>query len=193
MRCVGLLKRRHIREPCLRGRGNTAGSFASTAPPSSTAQKPSALSRMTDDPSLEEWGIDLVVLLNAAPDVFGKEIARTDNLQNRIETRDFVAQDSGKKGLREEMAIEGVNYQFVRSEQSNVGATSCELVEVTLALACASRDCGLAVQSSRHLPFGSVQTWVNRPTRLSSTPHTGTRLSARKARTFCIQDGRSLQ
>jgi hypothetical protein len=44
------------------------------------------------------------------------------------------------------MAIEGIDYQFVRSEDSTPTATTCELIEVTTALACASGDSALAVQ-----------------------------------------------
>jgi hypothetical protein len=111
------------------------------------AQTVSSLSRVVDDTNLGKVRVSIrVVLLNAAPEGFGEDVARTNNLQNRIETRDFVAQDPEQKRIREEMAIEGVDYQFVRSEESNVGATSCELVEVTTALACASADSGLAVQ-----------------------------------------------
>jgi hypothetical protein len=67
-------------------------------------------------------------------------------LQNRIEPRDFVAQDPEQKRLCQEMAIEGIDYQFVRSEDINPTPTSCELIEVTTALACASGDPNLAVQ-----------------------------------------------
>jgi hypothetical protein len=44
------------------------------------------------------------------------------------------------------MAIEGIDYQFVRSEDATPTATTCELIEVTTALACASGDSNLAVQ-----------------------------------------------
>jgi hypothetical protein len=66
-------------------------------------------------------------------------------LQNRIEPRDFVAQDPEQTRLRQEMAIENIDYQFVRSEDSISVQNSCELIEVTTALASASRDPTLAV------------------------------------------------
>jgi len=44
------------------------------------------------------------------------------------------------------MAIEGIDYQIVRSEDVMASPTACELVEVTTALACASGDSYLAVQ-----------------------------------------------
>jgi len=87
-----------------------------------------------------------VILLKTAPTGFGGEVTRTNNLQNRIEPRDFVAQDPEQTRLRQEMAIEGIDYQFVRSEEINPTPKSCELIEVTTALACASGDPALAVQ-----------------------------------------------
>ena len=44
------------------------------------------------------------------------------------------------------MAVEGIDYQFLRSEDVTATSTSCELIEVTTALACASGDPSLAVQ-----------------------------------------------
>jgi hypothetical protein len=57
-----------------------------------------------------------------------------------------VAQDPEQRRIREEMAVQGVDYQFVRSEDINPTATTCELIEVTTALACASASPDLAVQ-----------------------------------------------
>ena len=110
------------------------------------AQTISSLARVPDDSKLASVRVPVrVILLKGAPDGFGGEVTRTNNLQNRIESRDFVAQDDEQKRLRQEMAIEGVDYQFVRSEESVPGPNSCELVEVTTALACASSDATLAV------------------------------------------------
>ena len=44
------------------------------------------------------------------------------------------------------MTVEGIDYQYVRSDDVTVSATSCDLVEVTIALACAVGDSTLAVQ-----------------------------------------------
>ena len=111
------------------------------------AQTISSLARVPDDSKLASVRIPIrVILLKDAPAGFGGEVTRTNNLQNRIEPRDFVAQDDLQKRLRQEMSIEGIDYLFVRSEESVPGPNSCELVEVTTALACASSDPTLAVQ-----------------------------------------------
>lgn len=111
------------------------------------AQTVSSLSKVDNDVSLGRVRVPIrVILLKSAPSGFGSDVTRTNNLQNRIESRDFVAQDPQQKRIREEMAVEGIDYQFVRSEEINLTATSCELIEVTTALACASGDPNLAVQ-----------------------------------------------
>ena len=111
------------------------------------AQTVSSLAKVENDLSLGNVRVPIrVVILKGAPTGFGSEVTRTNNLQNRVEPRDFVAQDPEQKRLRQEMAIEGIDYQFVRSEDAAPTATACELVEVTTALACAIGDSSLAVQ-----------------------------------------------
>ena len=111
------------------------------------AQTVSSLSKVTDDAKLGLVRVPFrVILLSGAPLELGNEVTRTNNLQNRIEPRDFVAQDPEQSRLRMEMSIEGIDYQFVRSDESSATPTACELIEVTTALACASGDSALAVQ-----------------------------------------------
>lgn len=111
------------------------------------AQTVSSIAKVDDDEKLGLVRVPFrVILLSTAPAEFGQEVTRTNNLQNRIEPRDFVAQDGEQSRLRVEMAIENVDYQFVRSDETTSTPTSCELIEVTTALACASGDPNLAVQ-----------------------------------------------
>lgn len=111
------------------------------------AQTVSSLSRVEEDEQLGKVRVPIrVILLKDAPEGFGNEVTRTNNLQNRVEPRDFVAQDPEQKRLRQEMAIEGIDYQFVRSDDAVPTPTACELVEVTTALACATGESSHAVQ-----------------------------------------------
>jgi hypothetical protein len=111
------------------------------------AQTVSSLGKVADDTKLGLVRVPFrVILVGGAPAGFAQEVTKTNNLQNRIEPRDFVAQDEEQARLRMEMAVENVNYQFVRSEDSATSPTSCELIEVTTALACAAADPSLAVQ-----------------------------------------------
>lgn len=111
------------------------------------AQTVSSLAKVDDDVSLGKVRVAIrIILLKSAPTGFGNDVTKTNNFQNRIEPRDFAAQDPQQQRLRQEMAIEGVDYQFVRSEDFSPTETTCDLLEVTTALACSSGDANLAVQ-----------------------------------------------
>lgn len=112
------------------------------------AQTISTLARVANEENLGQVRVSIrVVVLSEAPTNFGQEVTRTNNLQNRIEGRDFVAQDPQQSRIQQEMSMEGVDYQFLRSEDAALtkGEKSCELIEVTTALACAAGDPALAV------------------------------------------------
>jgi hypothetical protein len=116
------------------------------------AQTVSSLGSVDNDDNLGKLRVPCrVVLLSSAPADFGKVVTRNNNLQNRIEPRDFAAQDPQQARLREEMALENVTYLYVRSDESSVTPTSCDLIEVTIALACANGDPTLAVQAKTGL------------------------------------------
>jgi hypothetical protein len=132
----------------------TAGNFAfKNASIVNGAQTVSSLGSVDDEDSLGKVRVAVRIIdLDAAPPEFGRDVTKTNNLQNRIEPRDFVAQDAQQTRLRKEMAMEGVDYQFVRSEEVNSGTMMyCELLEVTTALACAASDSALAVQAKTGL------------------------------------------
>lgn len=115
------------------------------------AQTISSIAKVDNDGALGNVRVSIrVILLDKAPAGFGGEVTRTNNLQNRVEARDFVVQDPEQKRLRMEMSMEGIDYQVVRTEETTAGLKSCELIEVTTALACASGDSSLAV----HLKTG---------------------------------------
>lgn len=100
------------------------------------AQTVSTLGRIDSDDALGRVRVPIrVILLRNAPEGFGDEVARCNNFQNRIEPRDFAAQDLEQRRLQMEMAMEGIEYQFVRSEEFIASPTSCDLIEVTTALA----------------------------------------------------------
>lgn len=111
------------------------------------AQTVSTLAKVDDDAQLGKVRVPFrAILLKGTPGGFGHEVTRSNNLQNRIEPRDFVAQDPEQERLRSEMSIENVEYLYVRSEDTVSSPSVCDLVEVTTALACSSKDANLAVQ-----------------------------------------------
>lgn len=82
---------------------------------------------------------------------FGEEVTRTNNRQNRIENRDFVALDPEQNRIRQELAVDGIDYQLVRSESVARSDSAFDLVEATTALACASGTVRLPVQLKREI------------------------------------------
>jgi hypothetical protein len=112
------------------------------------AQTVSTLSTVDDDSSLGKLRVPVrVIMLKNSPPEFGAMVTRTNNLQNRVEGRDFVAQDPEQARLQSEMLMEGVDYQYLRGEAFIASPSSCELIEVVTALACATGDPSLAVQA----------------------------------------------
>ncbi len=82
---------------------------------------------------------------------FGEEVTRTNNRQNRIENRDFVALDPEQGRIRTELAIDEIDYQLIRSESVVRNDRTFDLVEATTALACASGTIRLPVQLKREI------------------------------------------
>lgn len=87
-----------------------------------------------------------VVALDTADENFGDDITRTNNRQNRIDSRDFVSQDVEQKRIKSELAIDGIQYVIMRSDELFSDVSSFDLQESTTALACASLDIAVIVQ-----------------------------------------------
>lgn len=110
------------------------------------AQTVSTIAKVAEDETLESVKVALrAIILESAPEGFGSQVTRTNNHQNRVEARDFVAHDPQQIRLHKEMAMEGVEYQYLRSSESLSSQNACDLMEVTAALACADGP-HLAVQ-----------------------------------------------
>lgn len=92
-----------------------------------------------------------IISLKDAGEVFGAEVTRANNRQNRIENRDFVSQDIEQLRIKTELSIDNVEYNVVRSDSFKSTNTSFDLAEATAALACASGKASLAVQAKREI------------------------------------------
>jgi len=105
------------------------------------AQTVSTLGAIEDDNKLADIRVPIrAIILKDTPDQFGTQVTRSNNLQNRIEERDFVTQDANQDRLRKEILMEGIDYQYIRGSEQPSSPDSCELVELTIALACAHSD-----------------------------------------------------
>jgi hypothetical protein len=82
---------------------------------------------------------------------FAGEVTRYTNTQNSIEKRDFVALDPEQERLRQQLLIEGVEYNYKAGSQSSTASKRFDLLEATVALACSQADVALAVQAKREI------------------------------------------
>lgn len=111
------------------------------------AQTISTISKISDLDSLAKIRVPIrIISLEGTPEDFAKAVTRSNNLQNRIEGRDFVAHDKEQERLRQEMHMEGIEYRYIRGSDETPSKNSCTLTEVTIALACSTGDSNLAVQ-----------------------------------------------
>lgn len=92
-----------------------------------------------------------VISLESADASYGTLITKANNTQNRIEARDFVAQDPEQQRIRVELQFEGLQYHIARSEGFTKSETAFDIEEATTALACATGDPMLAVLAKREI------------------------------------------
>lgn len=78
-------------------------------------------------------------------------ITKATNTQNQITRRDFVALDPQQERLRVELGLEGVLYHYKSGETVVRNATTFDLEEATVALACASTDLAMSTQAKREI------------------------------------------
>ncbi|MEM9402374.1 MAG: AIPR family protein [Pseudomonadota bacterium] len=92
-----------------------------------------------------------IIELGEAGSDFGTMITRTNNRQNKIESRDFVALDDEQQRIQQDLALDGISYQLLRNADFRPSSKSFDVSESTIALACATGDGTLAVQLKREI------------------------------------------
>ncbi|HKU73591.1 MAG TPA: AIPR family protein [Pyrinomonadaceae bacterium] len=92
-----------------------------------------------------------MISLENCPAEFGIDLTRATNTQNRILNRDFAALDPNQQRLAIEMSMDGRRYAFKSGDQDPKNGEGCNIVEATVALACANEDVTLAVQAKREV------------------------------------------
>lgn len=102
-----------------------------------------------------------IISLEESQADFGDTVTKTNNRQNRIENRDFVALDPEQSRIRTELAIENVAYHVLRDETAKRTESAFDLVESTTALACASGNVQMVVQLKREI--GKLWESIDKP------------------------------
>jgi hypothetical protein len=105
----------------------------------------------TDPTALQSVTVAMRIIVCGDDRGFAETVTRTNNRQNRVDARDFVALDHEQHRLQTELAIDGIEYQIMRSASFAQTDKSVDLVEATTALACASARVRLVVQLKREI------------------------------------------
>jgi AIPR protein len=85
------------------------------------------------------------ISLEDCPEDFDREVTRSNNTQNRIDSRDFIALDPEQERIRNELRLEGIIYAYKAGEIAQLREKGFEIEEATLARACSFNDVTYAV------------------------------------------------
>jgi hypothetical protein len=99
--------------------------------------------------------------LENCPEGFGMKVTVATNTQNRVDRVDFVALDPEQQRLRTELWFERKEYVYKSGDPMPKADEGCNVTDATVALACAHKDIGLAVQAKREV--GKLWDNINRP------------------------------
>lgn len=80
-----------------------------------------------------------------------KKITRTNNTQNRIDSRDFVSLDPQQTRIKNELAIENINYVFRSGEFLEKDEIGFDLNEAVVTKACLQDEVSYSVQAKREI------------------------------------------
>ncbi len=86
-----------------------------------------------------------IISLENSSESFGLEITKYNNLQNKIENRDFAAQDPVHERIAVELRNENKVYIYKSGDILPNPNEGCSIEEATIALACENPDIGLSV------------------------------------------------
>jgi hypothetical protein len=93
-----------------------------------------------------------LISLDGCPESFGVELTRAANTQNRVESKDFAAQDPMQSKLRADLFLElKKEYVYRSGDNAPLPENGCTFEEAAVALACAHPDISHSVQSKREV------------------------------------------
>lgn len=93
-----------------------------------------------------------VISLEGCPDGFGLSVTKKTNTQNKIDKRDFVSLDPEQERIKIELALEGINYHYKRSDTTPKNDDqNYNVEEVMTGLACSLTNVDISVQAKREV------------------------------------------
>lgn len=93
-----------------------------------------------------------IISLESCPPTFGVELTKAANTQNRIESKDFVAQDPHQARLQTDLLLEnGKRYVYRGGDMPPAQDAGFTFEDAAIALACAHQDISHCVQAKREV------------------------------------------
>lgn len=93
-----------------------------------------------------------LISLENCPDTFGTELTKAANTQNRVESKDFVAQDPQQARLQTDLFLENnKRYVYRSGDAAPTPDEGCTFEDAAVALACAHSDIAYCVQAKREV------------------------------------------
>jgi hypothetical protein len=80
-----------------------------------------------------------------------RKITRTNNTQNRIDSRDFVSLDPQQKRIHDDLLVERIMYRYKSGETVDPDVEGFDLNDATVARACVQSEISYAVQAKREI------------------------------------------
>jgi hypothetical protein len=119
------------------------------------AQTAGSIARAEDSWSAPELDrarvmVRFISLEGATPD-FANYVTRATNTQNRIGGRDFVSLDPEQARIKDEFAVENLQYVYRSGEADPKPSEGCGIVQATVALACSDPNPALTTQAKREI------------------------------------------
>jgi hypothetical protein len=102
-----------------------------------------------------------IIVLGDDIDEIGQKITKLSNTQNRIENKDFAAQDKEQERLMKDLAIDGKKYVYRQGVELPDPKEGCDLDSATVALGCYLDEVIISTQIKR--AYGSVFDNTNKP------------------------------
>ncbi|HES1563019.1 TPA: AIPR family protein [Streptococcus pyogenes] len=102
-----------------------------------------------------------IIVLGEDIDNIGPKITKLSNTQNRIENKDFAAQDKEQERLMKDLAIDGKQYVYRQGVELPNSDEGCDLDSATVALGCYLDDVAISTQMKR--AYGSIFDNTNKP------------------------------
>jgi hypothetical protein len=110
-----------------------------------------ALQDKTPADAADPWVQVRIIQVDQQDDDLLRRLTEANNLQNRVETRDFAGLHQVQFRLGSDFALDGRRYVYKSNERPPNPSEGCDIEEATQALACARDDVKIAVQAKREI------------------------------------------